>query len=125
MSTTAVQSRNTVPVEVKISLDPKTGQLVISPDRIRLKTALRNEIQLRCFLQKTQKIEITFDAKDSPFRNYRLLFKGNSTVLSGVPRQEKARARPYQCTVRVLNPEATTQSAPAAILPAQCFVTVE
>lgn len=124
MSLKAAQSRTTVPVKVEIRLDQKAGQLVIAPNRITLSIAERNEIQVRCYLEKTQKLEITFEAKDSPFRNYRFQLNGNSAVLSGVPLKEKARARPYKCTVKVIEADPTSQAKPATILPAECYVTV-
>jgi hypothetical protein len=125
MSLKATQVRTTVPKKVEIRFDPEAGKLVIKPDRITLNTADRNEILVRCYLEKTQKLEITFAAHDSPFRNYRFLLNGNSAVLSGVPRTEKARARPYPCTVRVLEADAPAQTKAAAIRPVECFVTVE
>ena len=125
MSSKATQVRTTVPKKVEIRFDSKAGQLVIEPKQITLNTADRNEILVRCYLEKTQKLEITFAANDSPFRNYRFLLNGNRSVLSGVPLTEKARARPYQCTVRLLAAASPAQTISAAIPPVEYLVTVE
>jgi hypothetical protein len=125
MALKVVQVRDTEPIKVAIRLDPKSGQLVVTPNHINLSIAARNEIEVRCYLEKTQKLEITFAANDSPFRHHRFLLNGNSAVLSGIPLKEKARARAYQCTVKVLAAESPAQTKAAAIQPVECYVTVE
>ena len=117
----AQQARMTMPVNVVISRDEKSGQLIVTPTDIILNSALKSEIQVKCLLDKDARIEIAFDAGDSPFRSSRLLLNGNSNVLSGVPSPEKARAKPYKCTVRLLNADAKS---PASI-PISCSVTID
>ncbi|HEX4948320.1 MAG TPA: hypothetical protein VFZ34_16720 [Blastocatellia bacterium] len=120
MNIPAAQARMTFPVKVQIALDEKSGYLTVTPSHLILNSVLKNEIQVTCLLEKAAQIEIAFDPKDTPFRNYRFLLKGNSKVLSGVPRPEKTRETPYKCTVRVLNAD---PKSPANV-PVACTVMI-
>lgn len=117
----AQQARMTMPVKVVISQDEKSGRLLVTPTNIILNSRLKSEIQVKCLLEKTARIEIVFDAGDSPFRSSRLLLNGNSNVLSGIPSPEKARAKPYQCTVRLLNADAKS----LASQPVSCNISID
>lgn len=121
-TTYAAQPRNTVPVKVRITYDgkglnlqlegPEKGQVQPLDMRhpITLISTERSEVYWICNIEKSQRIEITFAPSDSPFRFSQFHLRKGAGCLSGIVAKEKARAQPYECTVKLLgsDPKSTT-----------------